>query len=996
MIKVNEYKALEFSPSKGWGMFFNTTGNIKINITEPGVAVKIEVPREFLEGKLENDTSFLYSDITRDYYYYIVIDQSRHYPYDENAPYIIEVLNPPVYIQPNCIKTFFNFTPPKYILMKNLKAPRIAGLYNFSIYIAKKVDVNGLPIYPAKPSNIVTVPVSMREDPSSISGYIVDEITGVRIKAKGVVYAIEVNTGVMARAYVNASTGFFNLTGLYKGTYRIEASAGYFQETGYAYALTEASEPVIINNVAQKINIGNLSLKRGNIISGEIIYLDTFNLIDEIQPLESPYLKALGFKGLNYTVEVYDEQNRIVASNIYESKNLSHEPFRLITRNGTKHVGYSSVGTEYAGFGPGVYTLKVWVFGFLQRNTLSITITGYGIEFSNVKIQLIYGGLINGTIRLFNNQTRNLESPRKAEQLTFGTSTGTYYGGNIVIKAYNEVGELKGLTLINATYSNGTIAYADEATIKFYILGFSEFYNKTYSGTWRIGSYPGPSPWDSGLPEGRYEVKVWIRGYIQSNKAIVSLSTGGRSSVTVDMVRGGAFQVTVISMHSRPGTRYPQAEAHWRFLNLCPQPYLRVYFYRLGVEEGFGETQLKLGFPGVTETRAKINFSGDNPSIKSIIYDGVIPSALREGEYLIKVYTYGYIQANDVIVYLYSSQLQSATVILLMGSGINGTVTLIANEVFSELTENAFIEVDALLNENLKGVDVVNVSKGSSVFTFSIYGFYGKGHFFYVAPDGTKWPDYGLDVGNYTVYVPEFGFEWKYMQKKLVYANIQDLGVTVGIHFSLYRLGKIYGIIKGEAKTPFINYIPLVWALITADNIEAYSFDGDYVIHLPEGEYNVEYSYPGYEAQTIHISIGGSFAISQDIILRQATPTPSFPTASLTISLKDNSSGFYILSANLLNESSLENNAVFLWFSNSGKFNSTIGKTVLWIPTDYREEHEIKVIAIVDGKALSSTSIKLLNIETPEFPNNSLNLIFTLIILTIAFKLALGKKSLEK
>jgi len=50
-INVNENKALEFSPSKGWGMFFNTKGDIKINITEPGVAVKIEVPREFLEGK---------------------------------------------------------------------------------------------------------------------------------------------------------------------------------------------------------------------------------------------------------------------------------------------------------------------------------------------------------------------------------------------------------------------------------------------------------------------------------------------------------------------------------------------------------------------------------------------------------------------------------------------------------------------------------------------------------------------------------------------------------------------------------------------------------------------------------------------------------------------------------------------------------------------------------------------------------------------------------
>lgn len=993
MLKIdfNKSKALEVSPSKGWGMFINTKGDIKVNITEPGVAVKIEVPREFLEGRKENDTSFLHSDITRDYYYYIVVDQSLHYPYDKNAPYIIEVLNPPIYIQPDCTKTFLNFTPPKYILMKDLKAPSIAGLYNFSIYIAKKVDEKGLPIYPSKPSNIVAVPVSMREDPSSIWGYIIDGEANVYIKAKGVVFAIEVNTGVMARAYVDGSTGFFNLTGLYKGTYRIEASAGYFPQTGYAYALTEVT--IVTVNKAQKINIGNVSLQRGNIISGEIVYLDTFNLINEIQPLESPYLKALGFKNLNYTIEVYDEQKRIVASNIYSSKNLAREPFRLIIRNGTKYVGYPPIGTEYAGFGPGKYTLKVWVFGFLQHNFPSITINGYGLEFSNNYVQLIYGGLINGTIRFFNAQTKSLESPREAEQLTFGTTTGKYYGGNILVKAYNENGELKGLTLINATYPNGTTIYADETIIKFYILGFSEFYNKTYSGVWRIGSYPGLSPWDSGLPEGQYEIRVWIRGYVQANKAVVSLSKGGGSTVTVDMVRGGAFQVTLVSMHSRPGTRFPQAETPWRFLNLCPQPYLRVYFCRLGVEEGFAETQLKLDVPGVTETRAKINFSGENPSIKSIIYDGFIPSALREGEYSIKAYTYGYVQTEDVTVYLYLSQIQLAVVILLIGSGINGTTALIANGVFTNLTENTFIEVDALLNEDLKGVDVTNASKGSSGFAFSIYGFYGKGHFFYVAPDGTRIRDYGLDIGNYSVYIPEFGFDWKYMQKAPVYVNIQDLGVTVGVYFSLYRLGKIYGEVKGE--TFYHDFIQLVWVSISTDERKAYSFDGNYIIHLPEGEYEVKYSCPGYETQIIHIFIGGSFAISQNVLLIQGPSTQPFPIPSLAMSIEVKPlNESYILSAKLINYNQTEQNMIFLWMSNSGEFNSTIGKTVLWMPIDEYEEYEVKVVAIVNGEALSSTSIKLLNLKTIEFPK--VFQLLTLLSLILIVTLKMLQKRIKK
>ena len=41
---------VELRPSRYWGMFFDTTGDVNITITEPGVAVKVEVPRWFLPG----------------------------------------------------------------------------------------------------------------------------------------------------------------------------------------------------------------------------------------------------------------------------------------------------------------------------------------------------------------------------------------------------------------------------------------------------------------------------------------------------------------------------------------------------------------------------------------------------------------------------------------------------------------------------------------------------------------------------------------------------------------------------------------------------------------------------------------------------------------------------------------------------------------------------------------------------------------------------------
>ena len=95
-------------------LLVNSTGNVRVVITRPGIAVRIEVPREFLQGVVsgENDTHFITSNIRNDYYYYNVVDESIHWTYnwqdnasdgpcfkpgfsyyDANAPYCIEIWN---------------------------------------------------------------------------------------------------------------------------------------------------------------------------------------------------------------------------------------------------------------------------------------------------------------------------------------------------------------------------------------------------------------------------------------------------------------------------------------------------------------------------------------------------------------------------------------------------------------------------------------------------------------------------------------------------------------------------------------------------------------------------------------------------------------------------------------------------------------------------------------------------------------------------------------
>ena len=276
----------ELKPTQGWGMFTGTTGDMNITIDEPGVAVRIKIPREFLEGAIVpsmrqavNDTHFVRSDISSDYYYYTINDTSEYYPYNENAPYNITIQRPPDYLDDNCIGPIYqNFTEPKLVLLEGLEAPTISGIYNISVYIAPNVNLTvgkdfGKPIFLDSPNMEFQVHVSMREDPGHIYGYIIDDRTAppITITAKGIVYAIEVNTGMIGRGYVDPTTGFFNVTGLYAGEYRLEGSAGYFATTGHAYSPTLSQTTYIVSR-GVGVNVFNLPLDRGFNITGSITY----------------------------------------------------------------------------------------------------------------------------------------------------------------------------------------------------------------------------------------------------------------------------------------------------------------------------------------------------------------------------------------------------------------------------------------------------------------------------------------------------------------------------------------------------------------------------------------------------------------------------------------------------------------------------------------------------------------------------------------------------
>jgi hypothetical protein len=856
---LNVFGYIAVKPSRRWGVFFGTIGDVKIDITDPGVAVRVGVPRAFLEGTTENDTSHVTSDISNDYFYYSVIDQSLHYPYDANSPYAIEIWNPPKYSPPSWKAIFYNFTDPRYVLLQGLNAPDIAGIYNFTVYVAKKMGSNNRPIFPLLPDKVVQVPVSMREDPGHITGYIYDDIYGKPIKAKGVVYAIETSTGRIGMGYVNSSTGFFNVTGLYAGEYRLEGSAGNFSETGCAYAITTSTFTVGVNK-GLGVAVPRFALLRGCTIRGTIAYTD--RLGNSIRPLDSPYLAALKYPGLNYTVEAYDSKGEIVASKTYQSNNIPAESYAMVVREGATYVGYPAKGSEYAGFGPDTYTVKIWVYGFVlpQSQIKKAIFAGYNTMVNVGVSTLPYGGVVSGKIKLLGSLTGALENPRQGEAATFGSVTGRQFGGNVLVHAYSD-GVLRGLVVLNRTFQNGVVQYADCSSgdqtplLRFYVLGFSEHYNRSYSGVWAVGSSPGPSPWDYGLEAGTYVIRVWIRGYLPGEVREVSVGEGGNETVTVNMVRGGAAQVTVGSWNNKPGTRMAQASQPWRHMDLSPSPVLRVYFYDAwGGEVGYAESVLQVGSPGVSDAMATLNFTGHNWTIDEITLQGYVPTTLKTGNHTLRAHTYGYIQPRELLINIYPGVLVRSYVTLLIGCGIHGNVPLMTNGLFIGLTENATMRAEVILNDVLKGTDVVNATVGTSLFSFNTYGLHSRGHFFYVDENGIKWKDYGLDTGTYRINIPILGYDRKFYQPMPINAYLQGLSFEVGINFHVERMIKIYGIVTGDTFTGVPPVVTLAWVKVKTNSYTAYTFDGDYALHLPPSAGAlVTYSVSGYKSVTLHV-----------------------------------------------------------------------------------------------------------------------------------------------
>jgi len=912
------------APSMAWGTLFGTSGDVEIDLNRTGIAVRIEIPREFLSGVVyvENDTHFIESNIRNDYYYYNVVDESLHWTYDwrgiqasdgpcfkpkfslhdPNAPWCVEIWN---YVN----GTFLTFTPPKFVRFLSLRAPSVAGTYNFTVFVADHENSIGYPDFVNAWNTTLFVPVSMQNDPASISGTICDSYFSpfcpLILGTKGIAYAQSYGQ-IVARSYVNETTGQFNLTGLAPGTYQIFASAGFDPSFDTSYSQSQYISSVTVVQ-GGKLSIGSIPLTRSPELCGTISYRGVNN-----QPLANalsgdPYLIGTGLSALNITVEATDSRHvyrnaTIVAGN-------APDAFTIVMGSNESYVGTDPYGTEFAGLPPvtgGSYqlTVNVWIAGYVQTSPSTVTVSTYmrsmsvGSSCNQVSpIVMNVGGAIFGTIQFWNQAQP--ETPDQAEaSLPIGTVTGALFGGNILIQIYDSSGILRGVSVINGTAPNRTTLYKDSSSVPFEIFGFDEYLNHTWSGVWDERDYGLAA--DSG-----YSIQVNVRGYEEEALSPIGLTLGGSAyGVQVKMLRGGAFKLGVFSYDNRLGTRAIQAPIAFPFLNLSIPIRGRTYFYDSAEQEvGFVECILRVNVtqpdplchlgtvPGIEseENSLTVIFAGQNWSLREIWFYGDIPTHVTNDNYTIKTYILSYVwQFGPTIALNSLLGFTQVGVPLLLGDEIDITGPIFVNQLLlGQLPENDFVIGEAFSQTaGLAGAAPGNITAGIATLGFRILGFggitqsngtlNGQGHFFYESPSGSLFFDYGLDnTTSYTAQVPEFGFNTHFMQPvPPASISFSDLFLETGVAMEDIQMATVSS--SSAYVTGWVSsdnsIIALSWVSVIGTNSSfsrtATTLDGQYLgpgaLFLPQGTYTITFTNPYFISQTLvnlYVQWGSSYAV---------------------------------------------------------------------------------------------------------------------------------------
>ena len=195
---------------------------------------------------------------------------------------------------------------------------------------------------------------------------------------------------------------------------------------------------------------------------------------------------------------------------------------------------------------------------------------------------------------------------------------------------------------------------------------------------------------------------------------------------------------------------------------------------------------------------------------------------------------------------------------------MNATAVLMRSGLFYRLQENVSYRADVFngsLLGDLVGGQIGNAAVGMSSISFSCLGFGGRGHFFFVTPDGVRHKDYGLGKGNFILSLRRFGYLYRFKETSVSFGFI-CLGYEEGYIWRVPLLNKIHGVVYGlSGGLPYRR--PLSWATISlvAFGEVSMSLDGSYWLFMPDGESRVYCSLVGYQDGVTSVAATGGAVI---------------------------------------------------------------------------------------------------------------------------------------
>jgi len=817
-----------------------TVGDLSflISLNGPRRRIDIYIPPEF---KVNLDTSYVWSNITNNYGN---IRISKASSLDRTAPnwYDISITNGTRIEGGHYSVRIFSVT-----------APSIVGRYFFKVF-TDRTSIGA--------KNFPSVVVSADPNPAYVSGIIRygGRLTTYNYGAPIVLNATSGEGGkvcatgitpdgriVVGQAFFNASAAVnYTLYGLAPGRYTLNATAA-------GYAPVELLYPVL--------------LKAGQSLEGVDIFLEHSSIITVValsrwmkRPEPWGYTYNHSFRGpRKITLEVLDSWNiTLRLLNDTTNPDLTFHRFKYQgERDLDGHIPQDN-SSYVGGVGPGRYYIRVWVNGYYQPSAANewawtnecAVVFSRNEQDRRIDILLEKTGILKVTVH-FMNSTQTLSEATTGQD------------GTLIVEAYNLIEEMRA--------RNSTFVPAGSRTASVELTGL---FNSSRDYGLPLGEYIIFARWtlgrgirgilDLGLPFYVSVGEVYFPSAYRYGPTGHRVTIGdGRSEISFYVLLQGGLNLALYPVTSQK----PFSVTAWRY----PESAISVEIRdRYGVE--------------VYGTFRLLQDNTKRPLNASVI-------GLDDGIYSIYVFTFGYVQRQDVFFSVGRGKFADISILMTIGVQIDVTLVFEKQRIISPIDTYArywnntkssnpsdpkvpvrFEVYDS--KAEFVGAKVAYVPNANRTTTFAITlagfrAYYGNAAMrwinYYDTTDGTPQRDGGLKPDLYTikVYVPG------YHQPTEPTIDIRIRG-NVSLVLALHRMGHLYGMIH-TFNTYFENYTRISWVSVDAVGEEmtlwTCTLDGAYELWMVPGSYLVAFSLPGYRTKALRLQIPDGSDVRMDLQL---------------------------------------------------------------------------------------------------------------------------------